>query len=128
MLVTQLCLTLWDPMDCSPPGSSIHEIFQAGILEWVAISFSRGSSWPRDWTVVSCTAGRFFIDWATRETTYRKFFKINKKQIPHKRIVKSKSSMLIIRKYKFWIDIREVVLRLSHIIIVRFSILKRNYS
>ena len=41
VLVTQLCLTLWDPMDCNPPGSSIHGIFQAKILEWVAISFSR---------------------------------------------------------------------------------------
>ena len=54
-------------MDCSPPGSSVHEIFQARILEWVAISFSRGSSQPRDWTQVSCTAGRFFTDRATRE-------------------------------------------------------------
>ena len=54
--VTQLCLTFCDPMDCSLPGSSIHGIFQARILEWFAISFSRGSSWPRDWTQVSCTA------------------------------------------------------------------------
>ena len=54
-------------MDCSSPGSSVHEIFQARILEWVAISFSRGSFQPRDGTWVSCTAGRFFTDWATRE-------------------------------------------------------------
>ena len=66
-LVAQSCLTLCDPTDHSPPGSSVHEIFQARILEWVAISISRGSSWPRDWTWVSCTAGRFFTDWATRE-------------------------------------------------------------
>ena len=46
--------TLCNPMDCSPPGSSIHGIFQAKILGWVAISFSRGSFWPRDWTDVSC--------------------------------------------------------------------------
>ena len=46
--VTQQCLTLCDPMDCSPPGSSVHGIFQARILEWVAISFSRGFSQPRD--------------------------------------------------------------------------------
>ena len=52
--VTQSCLTLCDPMDCSPPGSSDHGILQARILEWVAISYSRGSSWPRDWTWVSC--------------------------------------------------------------------------
>ena len=54
-------------MDCNPPGSSVHEIFQARILEWVVISFSRGSSQPRDWTQVSCTAGKFCTDWATRE-------------------------------------------------------------
>ena len=52
-------------MDCSPPGSSVHEIFQARILEWVAISFSRGSSQPRDQTLVSCAAGRSFTNWAT---------------------------------------------------------------
>ena len=45
-------------MDCSPPGSSFYGILQARILEWVVIPFSRGSSWPRDWTLVSCTADR----------------------------------------------------------------------
>ena len=49
----QSCLTLCDPMDHSPPGSSVHEILQARILEWVAMPSSRGSSWPRDWTWVS---------------------------------------------------------------------------
>jgi len=57
-----LCPTLCDPMDCSPPGSSVHGISQARILEWVAMSSSRGSSQPRDQTCVSCIAGRFFID------------------------------------------------------------------
>ena len=66
----QSCLC--DPMDCSPPRSSVHEIFQARILEWVAISFSRGSSQPRDQTQVFCTAGRFFTNWATREATHLK--------------------------------------------------------
>ena len=70
MLVSQSCLALCDPMDCSPSGSSVHEIFQVRILEWVAISFSRGSSQPRDRTRVSCTAGGFFTDWATREARY----------------------------------------------------------
>ena len=65
--VTQSCPTLCDPMDCSSPGSSIHGILQARILEWVAISFSRGSSQPRDQTQVSCIAGRHFNFWATRE-------------------------------------------------------------
>ena len=54
-------------MDYSLPGSSIHGIFQARVLEWVAISFSRGSSWPRDWTWVSQIAGRHFTISATRE-------------------------------------------------------------
>ena len=67
MLVAQSCPTVCNPMDCSPPGSCVHEIFQARILEWVAISFSRGSSQPRDQTRVSCSAGRFFTNWATRE-------------------------------------------------------------
>ena len=63
-------------MDCSPPGSSVHGILQARILEWVAISFSRGSSQPRDWTWVSCIAGRCFILWATRESqkAYRTWY------------------------------------------------------
>ena len=65
--VTQSCPTLCDPMDCSLPGSSVHGIFQARVLEWVVISFSRGSSQPRDQTQVSCTAGRRFTVWATRE-------------------------------------------------------------
>ena len=63
--VTQSCPTLGDPMDCSPPGSSIHGIFQARVLEWAAISFSRGSSQPRDRTWVSCIAGRGFTIWET---------------------------------------------------------------
>ena len=67
-IVTQLCPTLCDPMDCSPPGFSIHGIFQARILEWVAISFSRRSSGPRDWTQVSQIAGRLFTVWVTRES------------------------------------------------------------
>ena len=50
-----------------PHGSSVHGIFQARVLGWVVISFSRGSSWPRDWTWVSCIAGRHFTIWATRE-------------------------------------------------------------
>ena len=56
--VAQPCPTLCDPMDCSLPGSSTHEIFEARLLEWVAISFSRGSSQPRDRTRVSRVAGR----------------------------------------------------------------------
>ena len=64
--VAQSCMTLCDPMDCSPPGSSIHGILQARVLEWVAISFSGGSSPPRDWNRVSRIVGRRFTAWATR--------------------------------------------------------------
>ena len=64
--VAQSCPTLCDPIDCSLPGSSVHVISQARVLEWVAISFSRGSFQPRDWTQVSHTAGRRFTIWATR--------------------------------------------------------------
>ena len=65
--VAQLCLTLCDPMDCSLPGSSVHGVFQARVLECVAIAFSRRSSRPRDWTRVSRIIGRCFTVWATRE-------------------------------------------------------------
>ena len=68
----QLCPILHDPMDCSPPGSSVCGIFQAKVLERVAISFSRVSSWPGDQTflVFPTLAGAFFISWATREALY----------------------------------------------------------
>ena len=89
--------TLCDPMDCHPLGSSAHGIlffsggggstgdrtwysFKAGILEWVAISNSRGSTWPRDQTHISCVSwitGRFLICWVIREahlTAYEAFF------------------------------------------------------
>ena len=65
--VTQSCPTLCDPADCSLPGSSAHGILQARTLEWVAISFSKGSSQPRDWTRVSHIGGRHFNLLATRE-------------------------------------------------------------
>ena len=68
--VAQSCLTLWNPMDCSLPGSSIHGVFQAIILEWVATSFSRGSSQPRDRTQFSCIVDRRFTAWATRKTMF----------------------------------------------------------
>ena len=63
----QLC----SPTDCSSPGSSVHGILQPRILEWVAISSSKGSSSLRDWTQVSCIAGKLFTVWATREAFSR---------------------------------------------------------
>ena len=65
--VTKSSLTLCDPMDYSPPGSSDHGILQARILEWVAISFSRGSSRPKDWTPVSSISRQVLYHWPTRE-------------------------------------------------------------
>ena len=66
-IVIQSCPNLCNLTDCSLPVSFVHGILQARILKWVAIPFSRGSSWPRDWIWISCTAGRFFTIWATRE-------------------------------------------------------------
>ena len=62
----QSCPTLCDPMDYSPQGSSVHGILQTRILEWFAMPLSRGSSWPRDWTHVSCIADWLFALWATK--------------------------------------------------------------
>ena len=70
MLHAQSCLTLCDPMACCPPGSSVHGILQARILEWVAISSSRGSSQLRDQTHISCVSwmvGWILYHWASRE-------------------------------------------------------------
>ena len=68
-----------DPMDCSPSGSSVHGISQARILMWVDISFSRGSSWPRDGTCVSCISRWILYHWATQRSpeiqqVFSKFF------------------------------------------------------
>ena len=60
VFVTQSCLTLCNPVDCSLPGFSVHGISQGRMLEWGVTSFFRGSSWPRDWTWNSCIASRFF--------------------------------------------------------------------
>jgi len=68
VLVAQSCPTLWDPKDYNPPGSPVHGIFQARILEWVAIPSSRGSSQPKDWSWVSFIADSFFTIWDARET------------------------------------------------------------
>ena len=65
--VTQSCPTLCDPMDCTLPGSSVHAILQARILEQVAVPFSRGSSQSRNQTQISLIAGGFFTIWVTRE-------------------------------------------------------------
>ena len=78
VLVAQSCPTLCNPMNCSPAGSSVHGIHEARILEWVATSFSRGFSQPRDRTWVSCRAGEFFTTWATREAQNERHFEWRK--------------------------------------------------
>ena len=74
--VAQSCPTLCNAMDYSLPGSSVHGIFQAIVLEWIAISFSRGSSQPRAQTQVSCIVDRWFTIWATREVIRLTEFRI----------------------------------------------------
>ena len=71
VLVTQMYLTLCDPMDCSPPGSSLQGILQARTLEWIVIPFSR------DWTQVSCIVGRLFTNWATKEALSINIYSLN---------------------------------------------------
>ena len=69
VLVTHSCPTLFNPMNCSLPGSSVHGILQARIQKRIAVPFSGGSSWPKDQIQVFCIAGRFFRIWATRKAT-----------------------------------------------------------
>ena len=78
--VTLSCLTLWDPMDCSLPDSSVHGILLASVLEWVAMTSSSRSFQPSDRTQVSHNAGRFFTTWATSEAQrIQKHFKMTQK-------------------------------------------------
>ena len=78
VLVAKSCLTLCDPMDCSPSGFSVHGMSRARILEWVAISFSRGSSWPGDWIHICIGRWTFFFPhhWAIREACTCKQFSV----------------------------------------------------
>ena len=78
-MLTQLCLTLCDPTYCKPPGSSVRGIFQARIMEWVAILSSRRSSRPRDGTCFSCTGRQILYHWTTRKHSrkYTHIFKNN---------------------------------------------------
>ena len=77
------CIQLCNPTDYSLPGSSVHGILQARILEWVCHFLLQGSSWPRDWTRVSCIAGRFFTMWATREANSQQYLNVNDVSSPN---------------------------------------------
>ena len=83
VLATQSCPALYDPMECSPPGSSIHGILQAKLLEWIAISSSTGSFQPRDRTQVFSIVGRFFTTWATREAQKGAYSLPRKSEVDH---------------------------------------------
>ena len=87
-------------MDCSPPGS-VHGISQVRILEWGAISFSKGPSWPRDRTRVSCIAGGFFTNWATRESCGW----LGTKLIPHQSAAAEQWEQRAIRARQAWTPI-----------------------
>ena len=78
LIIYSVHLFTCDPMDCSLPGSSVHGILQARILEWVVIPFSRESSQPRDWTWISCIVGGFFTVWATREAPFHRYYVNNR--------------------------------------------------
>ena len=101
-LVTQSWPALCDPMDCSLPGSSVHGILQARILEWVAISFSRGSSRPRDQTWVSWIAGGLLIIvWANREANESFIYYTNIMQISFKLNIYFSEEEIIRRSHQF---------------------------
>ena len=91
VLVTQLCPTVFFPMDCSLQGSSIHGILQVRILEWVAIPFSRGYPWPRDQTLVSCIEDRFLTNRATRKAQKKK------KKLTKRRLAKKDAVSVVIK-------------------------------
>ena len=94
--VAQSCVTLYSPMDCSFSGSSVHGIFQARVLELLAISFFRGSSWPGIWTWVSHIAGRCFTLWATREAHVKMVLKYSQL------VWSSPSSVKLCSLHTFW--------------------------
>ena len=83
VLAARSCPTLCNPVDCSPPNSSVQGILQAVTPEWVAIPFSRETSQPRDWTQVSYTAGKFFTIWATRKVLSHSYVNGGSKEIRH---------------------------------------------
>ena len=92
------CLTLCDPMNCSPPGSSVYEILQERIPEWVAMPFSRGSSWPRDQThvsYVSCTGRQVLYHQhhsQIPDVRARKISRMQMTTLPETAVVKSKKN------------------------------------
>ena len=108
-IFVELLSRIWlfcNPMDCSPPGSSVHGISQARILEWAAVSLSRGSSWPRDWTRVSCLANRFFTTEPPGKPhflscTFKKVFSLD--DVSKWKIILDFSSVFKFNIWKLWL-------------------------
>ena len=120
------CVPLCKPMDCSPSGLSVHRISQARILEWVAISSSKGFSWPRDWTCNSFNGRQMLYHWATWEALSRKWYKQFNFYVKHKKVH-------IVAILKLWIRCflsKQLLLRASYIPFfsnascIKFSIFK----
>ena len=87
------------PLHCSPPGSFVHGIYQAKILEWGAISSSRDSYWPRDWTHISCIAGIFFTCWVTFINTNKSvYFLLDSRYIPDEKMVGINGEQVAVQK------------------------------
>ena len=101
VLVVQSCPTLCNPIDCSLPGSSVHGIIQARILEWVSMLFSRGSSQSRDWAQASCTAGAFFTLWVTRKQISHQGSSWTPAAIPNTRLLVLQNYEYHFRSLKF---------------------------
>ena len=105
-LVTKLCLTLCNSLECSPPGSSVHGILQARILEWVAISFSRGSSGPKNWTRVSCIGRCIHYHWAVNKLENILFFLYHAPEINlAKQICLAGPTLVERARFKFCLEI-----------------------
>ena len=102
MLVTQSCQTVWDPTDCGPPDSSVHGILRASILEWVAVSFSRESSRPRDWTHVSCITGGHFTAGHQRSPKQHAFFFFFNMDTQRKHLLKQGNAKFSSTIFKKW--------------------------
>ena len=106
LVCAQSCMTPCDPMDCSLSGSSVHRILQARIREWVAISFSRGSSWPRDQTLIPCIGRWILYHWATRQAYHSLTLKYIKHYIANDQLKASAEvTTLIVHISRFFIKI-----------------------
>ena len=114
MLIAQSCPILCKPMDYNLSGSSVHEILQARIRKWVAIPFSSGSSWPREWTQVSCITSRIFTVWVTREDPKENICMAKKRKCYKLYSIDAEfiwNSLLLLTEYKLKLDWKSLFLQ-----------------